>query len=487
MRGKFWFPNWQSCLQFSFFWTFLIGHLCLRANDSDKVWWAPTGQRLLLQFSLNSASYKIHLCPDGLSFENNQSRHSHNTTKLSDPRLVPMRSCQSEGNRVPCVPRLWINFVRNSHLRSRHFVITTAQNWPIVLHPPDVHREAQWLWMPFLRNSIRLQRHWVTAGFQHEEDGSTCSVVWEEPVLCNTIRSDSCSFSGLGRRPTDQLTRRQASLHLLDLQPQLWPFTRREVQRKVLTGGSSCQLADGKTEQGKTAIVTFPRKNSWNGQDITNQHALELFRFTTDHPIHPAPVNQWRVPGEAALGSDNDAFVWRRGVSGERGGSRREGWEPVGQSARLTPCVPTTLGPPSPSNTPTFFFTPRTQREKGAAWGKVSSAVVFDYNSHPASITWHQRSRVTGGAAVRCVNTRPLPHPEFSMQRIFPNSRPTAGSYTRGGKLRIPTTRVPTCYIITIRRRRCRVKKGGCLLYGRVFAYVRKDEKIPEENVQVRK
>lgn len=133
-----------------------------------------------------------------------------------------------------------------------------------------------------------------------------------------------------------------------------------------------------------------------------------------------------------------------------KGGSRREGWEPVGQSARLTPCVPTTLGPPSPSNPPTFFFfTPRTQREKGAALGKVSSAVIFDFNFHPASITWHQRSRVTGGAAVCCVNTRALPHPEFSMQRIFPNSWPTAGSYTRGGKLRIPTTRVPTCYIIT--------------------------------------
>lgn len=76
------------------------------------------------------------------------------------------------------------------------------------------------------------------------------------------------------------------------------------------------------------------------------------------------------------------------GLRVERGteGSWREGWEPVGQSARLTPSVPTTHAPPSASN-PLTFFNLFTQREKGAAWGNVSNAVVFYFNSHPASIT----------------------------------------------------------------------------------------------------
>lgn len=61
---------------------------------------APMSRWLSTQFSLNSASYKIHLCLDCLSFENNQSRHSHNSTKLLDPQIFPMRFYQSEGNRV---------------------------------------------------------------------------------------------------------------------------------------------------------------------------------------------------------------------------------------------------------------------------------------------------------------------------------------------------------------------------------------------------
>lgn len=73
-----------------------------------------------------------------------------------------------------------------------------------------------------------------------------------------------------------------------------------------------------------------------------------------------------------------------RGVGGKPEGMAGNQWV---RALALHPAFPQHLDRLLHRMPPLFFFTPRTQREKGAAWGKVSNAVVFDFNSHPASIT----------------------------------------------------------------------------------------------------